>query len=409
MQIEENVIVLPKISDQNLLARFYSMADAFVICSKRENFPTTCIEAQCCGTPVVGFDTGGTRETSLFGENDFVEYGDIDALARKVDEVLHRDCSNLALDAHHQYSKEVMYKHYLDEYGISNTKKRILLVDVNCKFSSTGKIVYDLMHNLQQDGHEAAVCYGRGELVQEQNIYKFGLDWETRLHALLARITGYNGCFSPLSTRRLIKFIDEYKPDVIHIHELHAYFVNIEPFLDYIKRKNIKVVWTFHCEYMYTGKCGHANDCNRFQNGCGNCPNIKGYPKSLMFDKTHEMFEMKKRCLTGINLSIVTPSKWLSDRVGLSFLQNVQRNVIHNGINTSIFSPIESQALRDRLGIPPKNKVVLALAPNIMSEDKGGHWVVELAKRMREQDILFVLVGDTLHQRGVDNESLIYG
>ena len=106
---------------------------------------------------------------------------------------------------------------------------RVLLIDVNCKNSSTGKIVYDLYQGLVANGHDAAVCYGRGPLIEEDNIYKFGLDWETNIHAGLARITGLNGCFSPFSTKRLIAFMEKFKPDVVHIHELHAYFVNIAP------------------------------------------------------------------------------------------------------------------------------------------------------------------------------------
>ena len=96
---------------------------------------------------------------------------------------------------------------------------RVLLIDVNCNNGSTGKIVYDLYSNINSRGNTAAICYGRGPKIKEKNIYKFGIDIETYLHALLARITGYNGCFSYFSTKRLIKYIDCFKPDIIHIHE----------------------------------------------------------------------------------------------------------------------------------------------------------------------------------------------
>ena len=144
---------------------------------------------------------------------------------------------------------------------------KILLIDACCKYGSTGKIVYSLYQCIKQSGHTVAVCYGRGEEINEPNIYKFGLDWETYLHAGLARLTGKNGYYSPLSTKRLINYIEKFKPDVIHIHELHAYFVNIYPLLEYIKKKKIKVVWTFHCEYMYTGRCGYSYECNKWLTG----------------------------------------------------------------------------------------------------------------------------------------------
>ena len=172
---------------------------------------------------------------------------------------------------------------------------RVLLIDVNCKNSSTGKIVYDLYTYLNDHGNIATVCYGRGPKLHEKNIYKFGIDIETYLHAFLARITGYNGCFSYYSTKRLINYIEKFKPDMIHIHELHAYFVNIGTLINYIKKKQIPVVWTFHCEYMYTGKCGHAYDCENLKVECDNCPMLSKNPKSIFFDRTKEMFNFKKK------------------------------------------------------------------------------------------------------------------
>lgn len=393
MDVGKNYRILPIVKDQNKLAEYYSLADAFVICSKKENFPTTCLEAQCCGTPVAGFDTGGTAETSVTNEDTFVKYGDIDGLKIKIEEILKKDNSGLAKLAQSQYSNEHMLQEYMKVYDRDGRKQKVLLIDVNCKYSSTGKIVYNLFHGLKKDGREAAVCYGRGEEIHEDGIYKFGLDWETNIHAGLSRVTGYNGCFSPISTRRLIKYIEEFQPDVIHIHELHAYFVNIKPLLEYIKKKKIKVVWTFHCEYMYTGKCGYAYECQKYRNGCGQCPAIKEYPKSIYVDRTKQMYLMKKRLMEDFDVDIITPSKWLADRVKLSFFKEKNIEVIHNGIDTNVFKPEETSKLRKELNIPKENKIVVSIAPDIMIERKGGKQVLKLAEAMSEQPITFVLVG----------------
>ena len=278
---------------------------------------------------------------------------------------------------------------------------RILFIDVNCKYSSTGKIVYDLYRNLRKAGHKAAICYGRGELVKEPGIYKFGLDWETCLHAALSRITGYNGCFSYFSTRRLLRYIDYFKPDIIHIHELHAYFVNLAPLINYIKRRKIKVVWTFHCEYMYTGKCGHAYECEKWKTECGGCPYLRDYPKALFLDKTKQMFRRKKELMRDLDVTVVTPSKWLAGRVKQSFLKDKEVRVVHNGIDTSVFKPVDASRLKRELGIPDKNKVVLSVAPDIMSKRKGGKWILALARKMETQkvkDVTFVLVGGGIRE-----------
>lgn len=391
----DNYIVLPRTSDQSLLAKYYSLADVFTICSKRENFPTTCVEAQCCGTPVVGFDTGGTKETSVVSKMDFVKYGDMKGLADKVQKKLSQNSGDIAAKAHRLYSKETMTKQYMEEYDRTGRKERILLIDVNCKNSSTGKIVYDLYQGIRGDGRCAAVCYGRGKLVEEDNIYKFGMDWETKIHAGLARLTGYNGYFSPISTKRLIDYMEKFKPDLIHIHELHAYFVNIRPLIKYIKDRKIPLVWTFHCEYMYTGKCGHAYECTNFQKECGNCPAVKEYPKSLVFDQTRRMLRMKKEILENFDFTIITPSQWLADRVKISFLKNKKIKVIHNGIDTKIFHPVDSSELRKEMEIPDDYKVVLAVAPDIMSEQKGGKWVLKLAEKMKKEKAFFILVGES--------------
>lgn len=270
---------------------------------------------------------------------------------------------------------------------------RVLLIDVNCKHSSTGKIVYDLFTSLSCMGHKAAICYGRGPIVNEPFIYKFGIDVETFFHAILARITGFNGYFSPISTFRLIRFLKKFNPDVVHIHDLHAYFVNIAPLINYLKKKNIKTIWTFHCEFMYTGKCGLSYDCEKWKTECNKCPQTKDYPASLFFDFTKTMFLFKKRLFEGFtNLVIVTPSNWLAERVKQSFLRNKDIRVIYNGIDTKLFYPRETTNLRKKHDIS-SGKVVLAVAPNVMSDAKGGKWIIKLADKCKDDDIKFVLIG----------------
>ena len=270
---------------------------------------------------------------------------------------------------------------------------KILLLDVNYKSGSTGKIVYDLKQELEKEGHEVLACYGRGKKVEEKSVMKFAYDFETLIHAFFSRLTGLMGYFSYFSTRRLIKEIEKFEPDVVHIHETHSYFMNHLPLIEYLKKKNIKTVWTFHCEYMYTGNCGYAYDCNKWKNICKNCPDIKRYPKSLFFDFSYKMFLDKKRAFENFNnLTIVTPSKWLKDRTKESFLKNKRVEVIHNGINTEVFKPKDFTHLITKHNIGNK-KVILSVAPDIMSDRKGGKWVVKLAEQCINLDYIFVLIG----------------
>lgn len=282
---------------------------------------------------------------------------------------------------------------------------RVLLIDVNCKSGSTGKIVYDLFSEINRTENVAAICYGRGKKIVENGIFKFGIDIETYMHAFLTRLTGLTGYFSFFSTQRLLKYIKKFKPDAVHIHELHAYFVNIKPIISYLKKNNIKTIWTFHCEFMYTGKCGHSFECDKWKIECGKCPNLKDYPKSLKFDFTRKMFNDKRGLFEDFdNLTIVTPSQWLADRVKESFLKDKDIKVIHNGIDIeNIFHSTRFDEIKLKHDLNDE-KIILAVAPDIMSKRKGGSWVVKLSQKFLNCTIKFILIGvEDLAEKFDDN------
>ncbi|NMD37354.1 MAG: glycosyltransferase [Christensenellaceae bacterium] len=262
---------------------------------------------------------------------------------------------------------------------------RILLIDVNCKNSSTGDIVYALHKNLQKEGHESLLCYGRGDACDEKGIYKFANDTETKIHALLTRITGFTGIFSPLSTDGLIHQIKLFKPDLVHVSELHSYFVNPGKVIKYLRANNIPTMWSFHCDIMYTGKCGVAQNCDKWQRGCGKCPNLSHYPKSLFFDHTATMYKWKKRLFDGWDkLYISTPSLWLKNRVDKSFIKPKQIKIIANGVDTSAFKPVKNakEQFRQELEIPAESKIIISVMPNFNDEIKGSHHIINLAERL---------------------------
>ena len=284
---------------------------------------------------------------------------------------------------------------------------RILIIDVNCKYSSTGNIVYSEYQYLKKKGHDVVVCYGRGPVLHESGIYKFGVDFETVFHAAMARVTGYNGCFSPLSTIRLIKTIDLFKPDVIHIHELHAYFVNINQLIQFIIRSQIPTVMTLHCEYNFTGKCGHANECMRFQDKCGNCPQLHDYPKSVFFDHTTRMIENKRSLFTRLDPFVTVPSKWGEERARLSFFHKMRIGIVHNGIDTNVFSICDSkERVFSKHGIAKDKKILLGVAPNIMCEEKGGRWMIDIARKLSPL-VHLILIGADETVKNIENVSVI--
>ena len=148
------------------------------------------------------------------------------------------------------------------------------------------------------------------------------------------------------------EMIEDFKPDVVHIHELHAYFVNIKQLLDYLAEKKIKIVHTLHCEFSYTGKCGHSVECEKWKKECGECPHLRDYPTTLWFDHTKRMKKEKQDYFNKIdNLIIVTPSQWLAERTRMSFFKDRRIEVIHNGVDTNIFKPVDSSELKKERSI----------------------------------------------------------
>lgn len=151
------------------------------------------------------------------------------------------------------------------------------VLQVNCvyKNGSTGKITYDIHRELQTRGIESVVCYGRGEKTDEPGIYKTCGEFYSKINNLFSRFTGvmYGGCF--FSTNKLISVIEKERPDIVHLHCINGYFVNIYRLVKWLKKKKIKTVLTLHAEFMHTANCGYALDCDRWKNGCGNCPRLK--------------------------------------------------------------------------------------------------------------------------------------
>lgn len=283
-------------------------------------------------------------------------------------------------------------------------KLKVLLIDVNCKNGSTGKIVYDLHTELIKDGHKSIVCYGRGKKINQSGIQKISNDFEMYMHALLARVTGLNGYFSFFATWKLMRIIEDFKPDIVHIHDPKTYYLNLIQLLNYLDRKVINTIFTLHSEYLYTGKCGHSYDCVKWKTECGNCKLLRHYPKSLLFDFTRKMYRDKKTILRKMeNLTVVTPSPWLTNRTKQSFLKEKKIYTIYNGINNEIFQPSDYSQLKRKLKLSSE-KVVLTIAPNLMSDLKGGKWVLELSRRMRNQNVKFIMIGiDDLNQNFEDN------
>lgn len=290
-------------------------------------------------------------------------------------------------------------------------------MQINCVYNkgSTGKIVYDLHVGLQNDGYESVVCYGRGEKIREQNVYKSCGEIYSKFNNLLSRFTGimYGGCF--LSTNNLIRIIKKEKPDIVNIHCINNHFVNIYRLITYLKRSRIKTVLTLHAEFMYTANCGHAFECDKWQVGCGNCPRLRRETKSFYLDNTALSWKKMKKAFDGFDdLTVVSVSPWLQERAQTSpILKGKNHITILNGIDTSVFRVRENNSLKCDLGLDDKKIVFHATASFCADKDhiKGGYYVIEMAKRFLEEgrDVVFLVAGPCREINDLPSNVIILG
>lgn len=270
---------------------------------------------------------------------------------------------------------------------------KILQINVVCGVGSTGRIATDLYKELENEGHEGLIAYGRGNAPEGINSYKIGSQKDIFLHVVKTRVFDKTGFGSKKATENLIKVIDEYNPDVIHLHNLHGYYVNIEILFDYLRRINKPVIWTMHDCWSFTGHCSHFDyvGCEKWKRGCINCAQKKEYPSSILADNSKWNYEMKKKLFTSLeNLTIVTPSKWLAALVKESFLGKYEVKVINNSIDLSIFKPSSAEGIDEKLQI--KDKFMILGAATTWDNKKGLNDFMKLADKVHE-DTVIVLVG----------------
>lgn len=274
---------------------------------------------------------------------------------------------------------------------------KVLQINSTCGFGSTGRIAVDILNTVCENDGEGLVCYGRGEAPAGVPSYKIGSEMLVRIHGVLSRITDRQGFYSTNATKALVRKIEEYDPDIIHLHNIHGYYLDIRVLFDYLKKCGKPIVWTLHDCWAFTGHCAYFTvaGCDKWKTGCNNCPSKKDYPQSLVVDNSEKNYNEKKELFTGLqNVTLVTPSIWLSELVSESFLKEYPVKVINNGINTDIFKPTESD-FKKRYAIEDK-KVYLGVA-SVWEERKGLRDLIKLSTLLNENEKL-VVVGLTEEQ-----------
>ncbi len=267
---------------------------------------------------------------------------------------------------------------------------RVLQINCDCGCYSTGKIASDLAVSLNKKGHQCVVAYGRDFKDTGIRNYRIGTKFDVYFHAMLSRLTDSCGLHSKRATKRLIGFIKKYSPDIVHLHNIHGYYINYVELFGFLKSSGIPVVWTLHDCWAFTGHCSHFENvnCKLWQTGCHDCPNISTYPKSFL-DRSRRNYLAKENAFKGVwKMVIVTPSNWLKGLVSKSFLGEYPVQVIHNGIDASSFKK-KQDSIYARFNIANK-KVILGVA-STWSANKGYDDFLKLSSLIDDKYVIFLI------------------
>lgn len=273
-------------------------------------------------------------------------------------------------------------------------KMKLIQINTVCN-TSTGKIMEDIQREAIRQGYDTLSLVGRRKPFADLPCERYGNAVSFWLHVALNTAFDRQGFGSVLTTRRLIERIRRESPDMIHLHNLHGYYLNLPMLFRYLHEEYTgKIFWTFHDCWPFTGHCPYFTmvNCHKWKNGCHRCPNKKRYPISLLLDASPKNYVDKKRMFSGFeNLTIVVPSKWMGELVSESFMREYPVEVIPNGIDPQVFDYTEDNRLYTKYHIPRDKKILLGVA-NVWDQRKGLDDFLALSKVLSE-DYRIVLVG----------------
>ena len=271
--------------------------------------------------------------------------------------------------------------------------------------TSTGRIMHEIADMVTASGWESWLAYSKGRdgvPEDKSHLLPVGGRLSVGVHWALTRLFDLHGKGSRIATRRFVRRLRELDPDVIHIHNIHGYFLNYEILFDYLKQSGKPVIWTVHDCWLFTGHCYHyaSVGCGKWCSHCSDCPQRTAFPRSWLLDRSYRNFEDKRRAFLSVpDITFVTVSEWMKGEMKKSFLGGCDIRVIHNGIDTDVFSPQPGPDLREHPSIGTRN-IILGVA-SIWSREKGLDDFITLDGRIDRDREVIVLVGITAAQKAL--------
>ena len=246
--------------------------------------------------------------------------------------------------------------------------KKLLQINITANWGSHGKIAEGIGQAAIKQGWQSYIAYGRWANPSASNLFHVGSSWDEMRHGIASRLLDNHGLMSQKATKSLLQFVRNVNPDIVHLHNIHGYYLNYPLLFQYLCQHDIPVVWTLHDCWSFTGHCAHYEFiwCEKWKTHCAECPQKGAYPKSLLLDRSYRNFEQKKDTFLSLNrLTLVPVSQWLQRQLQQSFFKHTPTRLIYNGIDTNVFSKqTEVNWIKKKYGIPEHCAIVLGIASN---------------------------------------------
>jgi putative colanic acid biosynthesis glycosyltransferase WcaC len=284
--------------------------------------------------------------------------------------------------------------------------KTLLQINSVVNWGSTGRIVEDIGKKAIKSGWRSYVAYGRFEGESQSQLIKIGTTLDSIIHGIYTRLFDMHGFASKKATIKLVKKIKKISPDLILLHNLHGYYINIQVLFDYLKEVKIPVVWTFHDCWPITGHCAYFDfcKCQRWKVACYCCPQKDTYPKSIFLDRSNINFEIKNKLFNSVNNMVLIPvSHWLSTILTESYLNKYPIKVIHNGIDVNTFSPQKQDDIIRQKYLIGNRFMILGVA-SVWSERKGLKDFIKLANILPVDYIIFLIGLNEIQKKNLPSQ-----
>ncbi len=271
---------------------------------------------------------------------------------------------------------------------------RVFELNTFCGKGSTGRIAAQIARLVEQEGGRCEIGFGAGEPSSDtlDIAYRIGVPAERKLHGAMRKLIDGEGLGSKTGTAKLIRHMESFKPDVVHLHNIHGCYLNHKLLFDWLRRCGLPIVWTLHDCWPFTGHCAYFDyaGCEKWRDGCNNCPQQRGYPVCYGIDRSSANYKRKRRLFTSLDkLTLVAPCEWMKKPLSASFMKDIPVRIVYNGVNAEVFKPTES-GLREQYGIGGA-KLLLSVASD-WDERKGLRYLVEAAHKLGDA-YRFVVLG----------------